>query len=669
MIPKVHRSSDMVRLLRYLAGPGKANEHTNQRVLAGDLVTASVFVGRVDTARAVEIARLLDSPRQTLLRGEPVLAVSHKKARALMAEGMSRTEAYTAATKVENTWHCSLSLGAEEGQLDDATWAAIAHDFMKEMGFADRDDQVPDARWVAVHHGLSANGNDHIHIAAGAIRPDGSRLDTYRDYSRAQDAARVLERKYGLRVLASREEGGTERGTSQAERARRERTGAPETEREALRRRVRAIAMATGSEAEWLREMRAAGIVVRPRYEAGGTDEVIGYAVRWPAHVAEDARPEKPIWYSGGKLAKDLTLSAIRGWAAWESGPAAREAALTEWRRGLAEKAVRPRRGAEASSPEMQDRVIAELGAWSRYMRTIPVGDRDAWATAASQSAGAFAALSMRTEVRPGPLDRLSRQLARAGQQPAHTRRPHNVHGSGLRSVARMLWAAQSPQASQVALATALVECLTEIGRMLEASDRAHAAAAMASTARRALTEIHMRAEGIDPTRPYRRETGSPAWACAMRAAVVVDGGDRGENERVIAEAAKQWDIQRLMSRVRPGGERYDEKGRILGPSDAQRTADVQEALDATSGPRTPSTGRSRVRGVDPALFGKPRRPGDWAAMRDGTEELHTYSADPDTSAPEPSAGPARTPETEHPAHGPYRAPESNPRHDRDHGR
>ncbi|WP_051153203.1 hypothetical protein [Nocardia niigatensis] len=109
MIPKVHRSSDMVRLLRYLASPGKANEHTNQRVLAGDLVTASVFVGRVDTARAVEIARLLDSPRQTLLRGEPVLAVSHKQARALMSEGMSRKEAFAAATKVENTWHCSLS--------------------------------------------------------------------------------------------------------------------------------------------------------------------------------------------------------------------------------------------------------------------------------------------------------------------------------------------------------------------------------------------------------------------------------------------------------------------------------------------------------------------------------------------------------------------------------
>ncbi|MTE12860.1 hypothetical protein [Nocardia aurantiaca] len=285
------------------------------------------------------------------------------------------------------------------------------------------------------------------------------------------------------------------------------------------------------------------------------------------------------------------------------------------------------------------------------------------------QSAGAFAALSMRTEVRPGPLDRLSRRLARAGQQPAHTRRPHNVHGSGLRSVARMLWAAQSPQASQVALATALVECLTEIGRMLEASDRAHAAAAMASTARRALTEIHMRAEGIDPTRPYRRETGSPAWACAMRAAVVVDGGDRGENERVIAEAAKQWDIQRLMSRVRPGGERYDEKGRILGPSDARRTADVQEALDAASGPLTPSTGRSRLRGVDPTLFGKPRRPGDWAAMRDGTEELHTYSANPDDAAPKPSAGPGRTPETEHPEYQPYRASKPDRRHDRDHGR
>jgi hypothetical protein len=239
-MPNIKKGSYMSNLLVYLAGKGRANEHRDQRVIAGDTVVEAIYGGRpLSTMQAAELARLLDSPRQLILRGAPVPSVDRAKARALMEQGMDRAAAVAEATRDHNTWHCSLSLSPEEGTLSDETWAAIAHDFMQMMGFAHRDDDVPDTRWSAIHHGLNAGGGDHIHIAMAVVRSDGSCASLYLDQVRAQQACNRLEHKYGLQVLASREERGTERATTPAERARQERIGAPETDREAMERRVR----------------------------------------------------------------------------------------------------------------------------------------------------------------------------------------------------------------------------------------------------------------------------------------------------------------------------------------------------------------------------------------------------------------------------------------------
>lgn len=130
---------------------------------------------------------------------------------------------------------------------------------------------------------------------------------------------------------------------------------------------------------------------------------------------------------------------------------------------------------------------------------------------------------SVRTETAPGPLDQLSRQLARAGQLPAHRRRPHGVHGPGMRAAARMLWSTTSPVTANLALMEALVECLLTVRDMLAAVDRAHAARVMAGHARAALTEVHMRYQGLDPAKRYVRDYGSPVWAARQRARVIVD--------------------------------------------------------------------------------------------------------------------------------------------------
>ncbi|MBF6229337.1 hypothetical protein IU470_30135 [Nocardia abscessus] len=604
MIPNIRKGSYMRQLLWYLAGPGRKNEHRDQRVLAGDVVTMAVYAGRITQAQAVELARLLDSPRQTLLRGAPVLVTDHKQAKALIAQGMDRKAAYEQATSDHNTWHCSLTLDASEGQLSDETWRGIANDFMRLMGFTGRSDGVPDVRWAAMHHGLNESGGDHIHVAMGVVRPDGSRADRYLDFLRAQAACNKLEHKYGLRVLASREEGGAERATTPAERARAERLGAPETDREALERRVRALAVASSSEAEWIREVQAAGIIISPRFASGGMDEVIGYKVALPPRTNRDGKREKSIEYGGGRLATDMTLPAIRTWASWDRSFEAGEEALAVWRE-ITTSSQQGRRAASGIDSRMSEQqAIVELARFGKYAREIPSEDRDAWAKLASQSAGLFASLSVQTEKRPGPLHTLSRQLARAGQQPANQRRPWGVHGSGLRHVARMVWAAKSPQASNVALVEAMVDCLLAVGQMLEATDRARTAASMLVEAKQALTEIHMRAAGLDPNKPHIGNYGSPAWAATKRAERVLAGGDRDATEAEIRDAYDGWNARRIALSA-TGRVSYDERGQIVQEVQPRRvSAPTPQAVRRATGqaaiPTQPNPGQSNNRRKPP---------------------------------------------------------------------
>lgn len=550
MMPNIVKGSNLRGLLVYLAGPGDKDRspHRDQRVVAGDFLTFQRYGGPIDTRRAAEVARLLDTPRMTVLRGAAVTATNYAKARGLMepeqgvGPGMSRREALAEATRDVNAWHCSLALSAHEPDLSDETWKAIAEDFMREMGFISQPG-VPDVRWVAINHGRAGkdnSGGDHIHIAMSMVRPDGSIADTYRDWPRSQAAANMLEHKYGLEVLASREEGGTEIATRPDERERAKRLGAPETDREALQRRVRALAGAAGSEAEFVRELRAVGVSVKPRFAKGG-EQVSGYSVRMPVRSRPgseqdaDGGVEKAIWFPGKQLAKDLTLPALRGWAGWDTSEAAQAEALAEWQKTLPGS----RRTRLAADPEAISEAAEDLAVWQRYLRTIPVDDLDGWAKAASATAGVFAAHSLRVEAgNTGPYGLLARQLARAGQMPAHRRltRQRAVQPGLSRATRLLLWQGpQNVEASSLALVVALADCVMEIKRALEATERARAAVALTEVTRASLTAIHLRSAGLDPRVEHDLDIGRPAWAAAYRTAAILSGNDLDAAESHIA--------------------------------------------------------------------------------------------------------------------------------------
>ena len=208
-----------------------------------------------------------------------------------------------------NVWHCSLSLRAEEGVLSDEKWGTIAQDFADRMGFTEASGKAA-CRWVAVRHGLSTNGNDHVHIAMSLVREDGTKASAHNDFRNAQQVCRDLERDYGLEQLESRERGLGERGVKPAERARATRTGAVEVDAHRLEHTVRAAATASLDEGEFVRRLRRGGVLIRPRFAAGRDDVVAGYSI-----AGRPATGYKPIWYGGGRFVRDLTLPRVReGW-------------------------------------------------------------------------------------------------------------------------------------------------------------------------------------------------------------------------------------------------------------------------------------------------------------------------------------------------------------------
>ena len=385
MIPNITKGGDLRGLLGYLVGPGRANEHEDPHVISGDAYLKAWYGTEVlDQGSAVGIAGYVDAPRETF--GTEVRA---QVTRQDPDTGEKVVEGY----KPQHVWHCSLSLAAEEGPLSDEKWDAIARDFMDRMGFTETSGKEP-CRWVAIHHGESQNGNDHIHIAASMVRLDGTRWEgRWQDFPRSQEVCRELEAEHGLIPVAGRSAGQVaQRGEKPAERRQATQAGLSTTAPKELADRVRAAAVASASEAEWVRRVRAAGVVVKPRYAKGSTDVVVGYrAALKPADYQD-----KLAFYGGSSLGRDLSLPRLReNWPA--PGVEAAGEAAAEWQaafRGQAPTTSNGREslGLDGLTANAQDVAAARLAGFNDRLTTVPVGDRAGWADAARDGAGVLSA-------------------------------------------------------------------------------------------------------------------------------------------------------------------------------------------------------------------------------------------------------------------------------------
>lgn len=489
-MPNITRGGRMGGLLVYLAGEGRANEHQEPHLVAGDPAIMAWHDDAVlDRDGALAIARALDEPARAF--GTQIMvptkdADGHKTG---VADG--------------HVWHCSLSLRADEGVLSDEKWSAIAGEFVKRMGFTEADGKAA-CRWVAVRHGLSKAGNDHVHIAVSLVREDGTKASTWNDRPRAQRVAGELEVEHGLVVLESRTVGRGSRGAKPAEQARQVRTGAPETERVTLARRVRAIATAARDEGEFVRRSRREGLLIRPRYAAGRDDVVAGYSVALRAPAGERA-----VWFGGGHLGRDLTLPRLR--EQWPDTPQGAGDAVAEWnaaRRGT--RPVAPGREIDEPDPQMWEAYASEIGALREQLRAVPADDAGTWAQVARETSGVFAAWSVRSEVTPGPLAATSDALARFAQVRAHRVPVKRTPSASVKGVAMMLMAAADggqSKTSQAVMLRQLANTMRALYEAHQAAGQVQAAAQIAATVRGQLAVVAARLPGVETPAPLGPET------------------------------------------------------------------------------------------------------------------------------------------------------------------
>ncbi|CAL9512853.1 mobilization protein [Streptomyces sp. NRRL F-5630] len=289
MIPRIHkRGSKTIGLVRYLYGPGTHEEHIDPHLVAAfDPLTPDP--GRDPSATYKQLQRLLDQPVNALPVGR---------------------------RPKKHVWHLSVRASSEDPILSDDDWAAIARRMVAATGIAPAGDGAA-CRWAAVRH-----ADDHIHIIATLVRDDGRRPRLHNEARRAQAEARAIEADYGLRRVTQGDGTAAKRPTS-AERHKADRRGQHRTPREELRSAVRRSVAGAASEEEFFDRLASAGLLIRRRIAPSG--DTLGYTVALPSD--RNAKGE-PVFYSGSKLAPDLSLPRIRERWTTPSEDAAQQPAL-----------------------------------------------------------------------------------------------------------------------------------------------------------------------------------------------------------------------------------------------------------------------------------------------------------------------------------------------------
>lgn len=456
------RGDNTTPLVLYLFGPGRANEHRDQRVIAADGTFGIADGTGLDIGDPGDRAEIM------------ALAVqmdAHRKAMGVRMPG-------------GHVWHCAISLPPGE-KLTDAQWAEAARTAISAMGFDGSSGRTP-CRWIAVYHGPSLRGNEHIHLAVNLVREDGTFATTWRDRKTMSRVCAELERRFGLSVVDGRAGAGMP-GLSRAEIERTAREGAAEPDRIRLARVVRGCAAEAGTEADFVRRLRRAGVRVRPRYAPGGRTSVAGYSVALREPAGAPGRSGTRVWLGGGRLARDLTLTRLR--EHWKTSPQLEAEAVAEWSRRRGSRTSRPpvyRAGAWEQAAAVVNRVRRELAA-------VPPDDGAVWAGAAREAAGVLSVWSMRLEVhRPGPLAAAADTLARSAQTSVGA--PRACRAGRLRDMrgVAMVASAAGRGTGELMLLRQIVRLMETIADMHRARGQARQAAALAAAARMDLARVRL---------------------------------------------------------------------------------------------------------------------------------------------------------------------------------
>jgi hypothetical protein len=419
-------------LIRYLFGPGRREEHTDPHIVAGWRHPAELE--------------------------PPLRANGSRDFRKLNGLLNQPNDAMGSFAFTRPVWHCALRAAPGDKTLSDDEWAAIAHDVMHRTGLAPHGSEDDAIRWIAVRH-----ADDHVHLVVMLARQDGRRPGTSNDRRRVRDACRAAERKYGLRRTAPADRTAP-RYPTRAETEKAARQGLDEAPRVTLRRAVNLAAASSVTAEEFFARLEAEGITVRQRYSTVNPGQVTGYSVALNGDVNKDG---KPVWYSGGKLAADLTWPKLA--LRWHPARQVTDTGLTD-----AERAALFDQAAKVAADATEH--IRAFGV------TSPRAAADAAQAAADMLQVAAAVLHSR------PLRQAAEFYERAAREPfGRIPRPTKA-GNQLRQAARVMAAyarISGDRTNEWAILIVRIAALAEaIAELRDAQQRATQARAALSAAR-----------------------------------------------------------------------------------------------------------------------------------------------------------------------------------------
>jgi hypothetical protein len=439
VITKVVHGWSAGGLITYLMGPGRAQEHRHPRVIAS-------WDGRDAAWQPASTG-----PGEWDLELGPVI-----RALRAPAVGAGLPERPDESGRRGYVWHCSARVAAADRVLSDGEWAQIARELLDGAGVAPRDD-AGGPRWFAIRH-----ADDHIHIGVVLVRQDTcKRFWPYRDYPRLRETARAIERRLGLTLTAAAD-GTAARAPTRGELEKAARTGRAPARVELLRA-VKAAAVAAHGVDTFCAALREAGYLVELRYAPSG--DPLGYKV---ARSGDLTASGEPVYYSGSRLAQDLSLpKLLRRWASAAHGdgptPVGRGAELRQAHRRL----DRARRTLSSAPGQPHGDLVSAVG-------------------------DVLTALGARARRHPDlgeELERAADLFDRAARPPRGPAVPPTAAGVELRRVARRLIRhprLRSPDelAGGIALVVAVAALMQEIAAWQRQRGRVHQAAAAAAAAR-----------------------------------------------------------------------------------------------------------------------------------------------------------------------------------------
>jgi hypothetical protein len=441
MIGKISapRGEHVQPLLYYLFGPGCREEHTDPHIVAG-------WRHPADLEPLLRTNGKRDFTKLTSLLLQPQAALGNR--------------AYA-----RPVWHCSMRAAPDDRMLSDDEWAQIAHEVMDRTGLSPYGQEDEAVRWVAVRH-----GDDHIHIVAMLARQDGGKPSLSWERYKVRAACLAAEQRYGLRSTAPADHTAARRPT-RAENEKAARRGLEEAPRITLRRQVTTAAAAVGSEHEFFVRLDQAGMLVRKRFSIKSPGQVTGYSVALPGDTTKGGGP---IWYSGGKLAADLSWPKLRQrWTPTRAAPGRPHRTLTaEERNAIWDHATRAAADATAQIHNL---------AW-----TNPAAAADAaWATSDTLHVAA-AVLGSRI------LCQAADAYDRAARAPYGSIPPPTPAGNQLRQAARLLSAfaylTGDQSLSPIVFITRLAALAEAVAELRESQQHAAQAAAARVAAERLYT-------------------------------------------------------------------------------------------------------------------------------------------------------------------------------------